>query len=69
LLIRFVSSSSANYSHSIDRIQGLPEPDWFYDNYVRPGKPVIIENGMKDWKALELWLNDSYLESLIGSIF
>lgn len=34
---------------------------------MRPGKPVIIENGMNDWPALELWKNDSYLESLIGN--
>ncbi len=46
-------------------IQGRPEVDFFYDNYVRPGKPVVIKNAMKNWRAIESW-TDAYLKEKIG---
>lgn len=39
--------------------------EFFYDKYVRPGKPVVIKNAMKSWKAIGSW-TDAYLIEKIG---
>jgi hypothetical protein len=54
-----------SYAGKIDIIEGKPEVDFFYDNYVRPGKPVVIKNAMKSWKAIGSW-TDAYLKEKIG---
>ena len=44
----------------IDTLDDFLDPQEFYDNYILPGKPVLIKNGARHIPAFTLW-NDAYL--------
>eukprot|EP01041_Mallomonas_annulata_P001987 gene1987-3865_t len=47
------------------RLSKPPTAEEFYENYVSKGKPVIISNGLKKWKAVGKW-NLDYLLQHVG---
>jgi hypothetical protein len=51
---------------TIDRRQQLPYEE-FAEEYLFPGKPVIITGGVRGWRALDNWTPD-YFKSKYGSM-
>ena len=45
----------------IDILDDFLDPMEFYENYVLPGRPVLIKNGARQIPAFTLW-NDAYLK-------
>ena len=54
---------SKNVQHSIEVIQSFPTPKYFFQTYVVPSKPVLIQNGAKISPAFSKW-TDEYFASL-----
>jgi len=49
----------------VDRIQ-YQNKEHFYENYVKPRKPVILEGAAKDWACCKNWSLD-YIKELYGN--
>jgi ribosomal protein L16 Arg81 hydroxylase len=49
----------------VERIEDIT-PEDFYQQYVKPRKPVILKNYTKNWKAIEKWTPE-YLKEIAGS--
>jgi hypothetical protein len=49
---------------NIDRVGTISKTD-FLNNYVKPQKPVVIENLIEDWPAYHNW-NLSYMKKVVG---
>ena len=47
----------------IRTIQGFPNPEVFFENYVEKAKPVIFKGAALDHPAYKLWTSDEYLLS------
>lgn len=45
----------------IDTLQTVPDPLFFYHNYVKPKKPVKFVGLLKDNEVLPRWQDDNYL--------
>lgn len=50
---------------NIDRVSSISKED-FLKNYFRPQKPVIIENFVNDWPAIQKW-NLDYMAEVAGN--
>lgn len=50
----------------IDRVQTISKQD-FYNNYVKPQKPLVIEKLTADWPAYEKW-NLEYIRKVAGDL-
>ncbi len=50
----------------IPRIKTITKKE-FISNYFRPQKPVVIENSVEDWPAIEKW-NLDYMKTIAGDI-
>ncbi len=48
----------------VDRVKTISRKD-FLQNYVKPQKPVVIENLIKDWPAYTKW-NLDYIKEAVG---
>jgi len=48
----------------IDRVENISKRD-FVKNYVKPQKPLVIENMVDEWPAIQKWDFD-YLKSKVG---
>ena len=49
---------------NIDRVGNISKKD-FFKNYVKPQKPVVIENLIEDWPAFKNW-NLEYMKAVVG---
>ena len=45
---------------SIDEIQGFPDPELFFEKYVKASKPVVFKDAAKMVPAYSKW-TDEYL--------
>jgi len=45
----------------VKRIQHIPTPQEFNDEYVRNSQPVIFEGLMREQEVIKNWQNDDYL--------
>ena len=50
----------------IERVENISPQD-FIKHYVKPQKPVVIENLIEDWPARDLWTFE-YLKSIAGDL-
>lgn len=50
---------------TVPEIEGAPSPLQFYRDYVASNKPVLINNAVSQWPALQRW-NSDYLRKKIG---
>lgn len=53
------------WHRDIQRVRGIGADD-FLDEFYAQSRPVLIEGGMEDWPALELW-SPAYLRETVGS--
>ncbi len=51
----------------MDRIERIdaPSPEYFRENYLEPGRPVVLRGISKHWPASTKW-SDDYLVDLVG---
>ena len=49
----------------VERIE-RPNRDDFYNNYVLPGKPVVISGAVNEWRAISSWSIDHF-KSIAGN--
>ncbi len=54
---------SKNIKHSLEVLQSYPDPKTFFETYVVPSKPVLIQNAAKVSPAFEKWSRDEYFLS------
>ncbi|KYR01591.1 transcription factor jumonji [Tieghemostelium lacteum] len=54
------------FSNEIKRLKYLPSLQEFYNEYMVKGVPVIIENALNYWSALEKWNDITYLKKIAG---
>ena len=47
--------------HSVEKIV-VDSPQEFFQSYAKPGKPVVLKNFAKDWKAIEKWTPEYFIE-------
>lgn len=52
---------SKNVKHSLEVIQSYPDPETFFNTYVVPSKPVLIQNAAKVSPAFEKWSDEYFL--------
>ena len=50
----------------IDRVKSISKED-FLRNYIKPQKPVVIENLVDDWPAINKWSLD-YMKEIAGDV-
>ena len=50
----------------MDIVSNITSRD-FVDKYIKPGKPVLIKQALKNWKACQLWGLD-YFEKIGGNV-
>lgn len=50
---------------TVQKLTTAPTPLKFLRQYVMPNIPVVVENGVSHWPALQKW-NDKYLNSVLG---
>nr|XP_026689484.1 jmjC domain-containing protein 5-like [Ciona intestinalis] len=51
----------------IEERDDLPNPIEFYDNYVKPGIPVVFKGAAKKFPSYYNWTNDTYLREMYGA--
>ena len=52
---------SRNIKHSLEVIQNFPDPKTFFETYVVPGRPVLIQNAAKLSTAFHKWSDEYFL--------
>lgn len=52
----------------VKEIQQMPNTREFYNDYVKPSRPVVVRNGIVQAPALTLWENDDYLQTQYGKV-
>ncbi|KAL0484050.1 hypothetical protein AKO1_004664 [Acrasis kona] len=66
VLTEYNFEQSDIYGGVIHYIKQKPSPDDFYFHYVSQNKPVVIQNGVDDWKAMESWRDNQYFIDKLG---
>jgi hypothetical protein len=50
----------------VEKLPRLPDPLVFMRDYVARSRPVVFQDSVADWPAIERWQRDEYLLSIIG---
>ncbi|XP_072940479.1 bifunctional peptidase and arginyl-hydroxylase JMJD5 [Epargyreus clarus] len=65
---QFIEINTESNKYDATRIEVLdcPSMEHFYNNYIIPGKPVILDNCISHWPALNKWNDRNYLLKVAG---
>lgn len=58
--VRF-GDGGKSVQHKIDELSYFPDTVTFFENYVRPSKPVKMTGAATSFPAFSLWATDEYL--------
>jgi jumonji domain-containing protein 7 len=65
-LIDFTHEHRDIYSDSVPVLKQPPTSFDFYFDYISQNRPVVVQNAIKHWPALEKWKSDEYLIEKLG---
>jgi len=57
----FCKGWQRNPDGEVDEQTTLPEPEEFYGQFVKPGRPVVFRNATSDAPAFSNWRKTNYL--------